>query len=372
MEVRGLVVCLAVVCLTTHANDLADLASRSVDVKSMTKAVLPDGLRLPFSSTGKKPPQALDANPSAALHQDGQVASDMPEGTQKGPASDFRNSWGRTGSYEWETSLDMYSPLLFNWKFYAAKYKLFNETEAAVRADWASYVARDEKYPNCRQAQPLFSANKYMLNNQKIKANIGDSCSGALRSYLGQGIFEGLNGEVGVAYQPIVKVSKGVEFPNQQLLVPAAAYTLTWWHLFENAGGGNRWRSILRYGNVDEPYPKSPAVLQFPSTLEEPNTRLSFTVGHTNDPDFHCNPTAQLPTNKWSFVAMVVERSAVSIYYNGQLVCQNSTSTGGSTLEPSGQSLFLGDPFHSAAYAKVKDVTYYLSLIHISEPTRPY
>ena len=93
-------------------------------------------------------------------------------------------------SYDWVHELDLYSSLLFNWKFYGAKYGLVNKTENQVRADWKAHLESGASYPDCRQgqvrwevrtcadegvgvsSQPLFSPNKYMDNNEEIKENV--------------------------------------------------------------------------------------------------------------------------------------------------------------------------------------------------------
>lgn len=334
------------------------------------EAVLPDGARELNLATGEEPPSQLEATPSNSLDNDGDLSSDTPQGTQLGPPADYSKVKGGkpVASYDWVHELDLYSSLLFNWKFYGAKYGLVNKTENQVRADWKAHLESGASYPDCRQGQPLFSPNKYMDNNEEIKENVEGSCAGALNSYLGQGVFEGATGDTGrllrlkgLNKEPLleIKLKKGFEVQeSDQWLDPAAEYTLTWWHKFTAAGGGS-WRSVLHYGNGQALYPKSPSVLQYPSTLDQPNTRLTFIVGHTDDPDFHCDPEPQVPVNKWTYIALSVKKTGFSVYYDGVEVCKKESETGGTTAVTPGQKMFLGDVFHSAAFAQLAKVTYY-------------
>jgi len=343
-------------------------AAADVAVDLSPEAVLPDGAREMNLATGKEPPSQLEATPTNALDNDGDLSLDTPRGTQLGPPVDYPKGRTPVASYDWVHELDMYSALLFNWKFYAAKYGLVNKTEHQVRADWKAHLEGGEKYPDCRQGQPLFSPNKYMENNVEIKKNVEGSCSGALASYLGQGVFEGATGDTGRSLrlndrfgepQLEIKLQKGFEVQKTaEWLEPSPEYTLTWWHKFTAAGGGS-WRSVLHYGNAEALYPKSPSVLQYPSSLEEPNTRLSFIVGHTDDPDFSCDPEPQVPVNKWTYIALSVRRNGFSVFYDGNEVCAKTSETGGTTKVTSGQKMYLGDVFHPAAYAKLAKVTYY-------------
>eukprot|EP00656_Telonema_subtile_P044835 TRINITY_DN51099_c0_g2_i1.p1 TRINITY_DN51099_c0_g2~~TRINITY_DN51099_c0_g2_i1.p1 ORF type:complete len:396 (+),score=49.55 TRINITY_DN51099_c0_g2_i1:88-1275(+) len=344
----------ALCCLTPSmlAHDTVELSPGG--------AQLPEGFNHVFQSSSKRPPMALESTPRASLDQDGVADSKLPTGTQVGPRETHKKS-----SHDWVHVVDRFSPLLFNWRYYAAKYNLEGQTEAQVRADWTRHVEQDAAAPDCRQGQPLFSVVKYMENNPTVKANIQSSCSKGLNSYLTQGIYNGASGEVGRRLSAStrggkttrISLKRGLKM-SQELFLPSNTYTLTWWQRFDTAGGGS-WRSVLHYGNHDDLYPKSPSVLQYPSTLEKPSTRLSFIVSHTDNPDFHCNPTPQLPVNKWTFVGLAVKQSSVEVFYDGKLVCQNASTTGGTTLVPRNQHLYLGDVFHPAAYAQVDGMIMY-------------
>merc|ERR1712096_13234 len=43
---------------------------------------------------------------------------------------------GYKESHDWITDVDYFMPVMFNWRFYAAKYKLKGKSEAEVKADW--------------------------------------------------------------------------------------------------------------------------------------------------------------------------------------------------------------------------------------------
>jgi hypothetical protein len=363
----------------TVGGDASDVASLSPE------AVLPDGARVMNVGTGREPPVALEATTEfkdgewnggfksgrkEGLDHDGAILdSQMPDGPL-GPAQEYEGGGRRAASYDWEDAYDIYSPLLFNWKFYAAKYELGNTsscatcvTEAAVRADWKNHVENGEKFPDCRQGQPLFSANQYFKNNPEINTNLEGSCSGALRSFVSQGVMEGASGSTGriartTESKTEVKIKKGAEIPAE-FIDPSEQYTLAFWLNFEAAGGGD-YRSILRYGDSEAPYPKSPAVLQHPSSLDEPNTRLSVIVSHTNNPDFGCDPEPHIPVRKWTYVAVAVGTNSVKVFYDGKEVCHEQSDTG-STLVPNNMHMLVGDQFHSAAFAKIDKMTYYKS-----------
>merc|ERR1712096_487917 len=51
--------------------------------------------------------------------------------------------YGKPGykeSHNWEQDTDWFSPLVFNWKYYAAVYGLKGKTEEAVKKDWMDNV----------------------------------------------------------------------------------------------------------------------------------------------------------------------------------------------------------------------------------------
>jgi len=328
------------------------------------EAVLPNGASVQNIGTGREPPNALEnaGERHEFLDSDGEMSTTIPDGPL-GPAQNYEGGGRRAASHDWEGAYDMYSPLLFNWKFYAAKYELGDVTEAQVRADWKAHVEAGDKYPDCRQGQPLFSANKYMENNPVIQTNIEESCGGALRSYITIGVTEGASGETGVMARDDksateVKIKRGLEIPSG-FFDAAERYTLAFFLNFESAGGGD-YRGIIRYGSPEEPYPKSPSVLQYPSTLDEPNTRLTVIVAHTDDPDFSCDPEPHVPVGKWTHVAIAVDTNSVKVYYDGEEVCHAQSDTGTTLVAPD-LHMLVGDNFHSAAFAKLDKVTFYKS-----------
>jgi len=353
----------------THNGDVANVVSLSPE------AVLPDGASPMNVGTGREPPNALEATTEfksgrhEGLDHDGEISKQMPDGPL-GPAQNYEGGPRKAASYDWEDAYDIYSPLLFNWKFYAAKYELGDTggcatcvTEATVRADWKTHVEAGDKYPDCRQAQPLFSANKYMENNPSIEQNLEGSCQGALRSFVSQGVMEGASGSTGklgrnAAGLTEVKIKKGSEIPAS-FISAAEQYTLAFFLMFETAGGGE-YRSIMRYGEPNAPYPKSPAILQHPSSLDEPNTRLSIVVSHTDNPDFSCDPDPQVPVGKWTYVAVTVDKNSIRVFYDGDEVCHEQSDTGTALVTPD-LHMLVGDQFHSAAFAKIDKVTYYKS-----------
>merc|ERR1712072_904185 len=86
--------------------------------------------------------------------------------------------YGKPGykeSHNWEQDTDWYSPLVFQWKYYAAVYGLKDKTEEAVKKDWMDNVInkKETKYPDCRQGSPNFSPQTYYRANGDMPQETG-------------------------------------------------------------------------------------------------------------------------------------------------------------------------------------------------------
>merc|ERR1712224_1003785 len=107
-------------------------------------------------------------------------------------------AYGKPGykeSHNWESDVDVYSPIVFNQKYYAAKYVLADKNEAELKADWKDAgLAADLTAPDCRQGTADFSLNAYAEKNPAVAETTGGNCAKLLESYLGQGLFDGLSG----------------------------------------------------------------------------------------------------------------------------------------------------------------------------------
>jgi hypothetical protein len=150
-----------------------------------------------------------------------------PEGT--GYFRDIPNAPGpRHGlpgykeSHDWETDVDFFSPLVFDWRFYAAKNLQGTEDEMASKKDWLTNVidrvdgngkADPLKVPNCKQATPSFGANEYHEAN-KGKTDIdllAGNCKDLIAHYQKTGIF---------AAYPTVKNPAKYDSVSVSLLTP--------------------------------------------------------------------------------------------------------------------------------------------------------
>lgn len=273
---------------------------------------------------------------------------------------------GAQPSHNWETDVDLFSPFLFNWKFYAAKYDVAG-VEPAVRADWEAHATDDSTYPDCRQASPGFSINKYLLDNPQIREGVGDKCAAGYRQYLSTGIYEGASGVIGITLkEPDGPYQEGLQFflgkgklLGNQLVPLSASYTLAWWMFIEGAGGGS-WKSVLKIGDQFGAYPKAPSILQYPSTLDLPVTRMSFIVAQTNDADFSCDPEQELTERKWHYVTLNVQGNKVEVFYDAQKVCEKENTDGTTDIPSTDKQYFwAGDDTKSSMNAKVHGLTYY-------------
>lgn len=151
---------------------------------------------------GKTGPGAILAgmNNQAANHikvpgdgtQGGRMA---PQGGR--PMPNFPGTpYGKPGykeSHNWESDIDIFTPLIFNWKIYASMYGLADKTEEAVKKDWVDVgLKTDAKYPDCRQATLTFSPNKYYRANPDIADSTDNgNCKKIVETFLKDGLFEG-------------------------------------------------------------------------------------------------------------------------------------------------------------------------------------
>jgi hypothetical protein len=284
---------------------------------------------------------------------------------------------GYKESHNWEVpEINIFSPLIFNWKFYASMYGLENATRTQVRENWHKYI-KDATYPNCRQGHFLFSLDKYIeKETPDIKAKIGNSCMKALTEFLSVGLFEGDHGRTfcdvrspppksEIAFNAIRGLSFGT-FP----CAITEKYVLTFWIRFDFAGTNEYNRNLFHIGSEMKAYPKSPAIYQYPSSMTAPSTRLAFVISSTEDNDFGCDPEEQPEVGKWMFVALSVQRQAMQVYYNAKKVC--SAKTKGKIIIPersedpaiNQQTFFVSDPWHKAAMARIEQMLYYANYEH--------
>merc|ERR1711977_138100 len=160
---------------------------------------------------GKVPSGKAAALAKAAAHdivhpgdgtQTGRVGAlpTRPAPAGQAPIPNFPGTpYGKPGykeSHNWESDIDYFSPLIFNWKIYAAMYELKDKTEEAVRKDWVDVgMKADAKYPDCRQGTLTFSPNKYYRANPEALEKTAGNCKKIIESFLKDGLFQGLQAE---------------------------------------------------------------------------------------------------------------------------------------------------------------------------------
>mmetsp|Transcript_4648 Transcript_4648/g.6171 ORF Transcript_4648/g.6171 Transcript_4648/m.6171 type:complete len:292 (-) Transcript_4648:152-1027(-) len=97
--------------------------------------------------------------------------------------------------------------------------------------------------------------------------------------------------------------------------------------------------------------------------------RLHIRTGVNNNGNQGCDPTTQIPANKWTTVKIqVMSGSRISVWFDQQNVC---TNTMGGNLYPSGKSvsLWAGDNWYPASNALVKNIKYSPLQYSTQEPT---
>jgi hypothetical protein len=160
-----------------------------------------------------------------------QSAEETPEAVAQGTGyfKDTPNAPGpRHGlpgykeSHQWEQDTDMFSPLVFDWRFHSAKNMKGTENEMTSKADWLNNVIEHKdangnldplKAPNCKQGSATFGANDYAEANKEMTdiKLIAGNCKELIKHYLTQGIFR--------AY-PLVRNPAKYDDVQVQLLSP--------------------------------------------------------------------------------------------------------------------------------------------------------
>jgi len=281
---------------------------------------------------------------------------------------------GYKESHNWEADVDVYSPTVFNQKFYAAKYGLAGQTEAEIKAAWKETgLAADATAPNCQQANSDFSLNTYAANNPAVMESTQGNCEKLLASYLSQGVFDGLSGATNhkVLYCAEGQACKGDFGITKQELdtdntngkdkyVPSQEYTLSFWLKLSDSMAVDS--NILHYG--DQEYQRSPAVY-----VKAGTTNLKFSITQSNEQDFHCSldgpePAAgeepgALTKKQWYHIALVVSSNGGKVYVDGEEKAECSNPDGTTVVQPEGTHFYLGDPWSQPARAEIQGLSYY-------------
>eukprot|EP00656_Telonema_subtile_P022766 TRINITY_DN23_c0_g2_i1.p1 TRINITY_DN23_c0_g2~~TRINITY_DN23_c0_g2_i1.p1 ORF type:complete len:181 (+),score=57.61 TRINITY_DN23_c0_g2_i1:129-671(+) len=123
------------------------------------------------------------------VHELGEGAKSMPEAGPNGAFNSQTNmdTWGReTGnvklnmvgaphglpgykeSHNWESDVDLFSPVVFNLKYFNTMFGDKANSPAQAKRKWAAHLESDKKVPYCEQASPQFSLNTYYRAHETV------------------------------------------------------------------------------------------------------------------------------------------------------------------------------------------------------------
>jgi hypothetical protein len=308
------------------------------------------------------------ANPAASDVSAADMDAGRSEGVRKlsmpGPA--YGNP-GYKESHNWESDVDVFSPVVFSQKYYAAKYDLADQTAGEIKTNWKTVALADDLVaPNCRQASADFSLNDYSEQNPEVAEATGGNCAKLMQSYLSSGIYEGKIGSTACKVlrdgQSSFTVEK-TELDTSTTGDPttfhlgAQEYTLSFWVKLEDTLGidGN----IFHYGNTE--YARSPAVYAKAGT-----TNLKFSISQTNEQDFGCDLDGDgthedgfLEKKTWYQIVMVVKSNGAAVYVDGVKKTECDNADGTTVVQPSGTIMYVSDPWSEPARASIQKMVYY-------------
>eukprot|EP00658_Telonema_sp_P-2_P047094 TRINITY_DN3561_c0_g1_i1.p1 TRINITY_DN3561_c0_g1~~TRINITY_DN3561_c0_g1_i1.p1 ORF type:complete len:376 (-),score=108.29 TRINITY_DN3561_c0_g1_i1:333-1460(-) len=259
---------------------------------------------------------------------------------------------GYKESHNWETDVDIWSPVVFNWRFYQAMYSadgLADKSEAEVRKFWMETgLGADKVYPNCQQASDQFSLNMYYRANAGLASTTNNGvCGQILNEYLRGGMVDGKpvykasaedtyknslsdseleeynKSPQGKARATTVRKGGNTEWTlnrsngNLGLVIePTDYYSYTFW--FKMLNPTEQLGNILEYGNA------SPKI----SIAGSYSKVLKVYSRQTNSDSWGCNTPDNLYNEKeWTHFGVVVENKKLSVYIAGKLAvsCENNS-----------------------------------------------
>lgn len=269
---------------------------------------------------------------------------------------------GYKESHDWVNEVDIFSPVVFDSKYFSAMFGEGDMSESAAKKEWASFLDSEQAVPNCKQGTSSFSLNTYYRANEAtLKEMTKDGlCGRVLKEYLRSGLFEGastysataeakfrasmsaeeLDKLQGNAHAQQIKLSSTSlqAEPNcdmGHIADSTQKYAWSFWHRPESAGRVKR--NVMYYGqarhasSASSKHPfgeleNGPAIFE---TAGADGNKLQFKVSQTNDNSWGCTPNQVLSKdsaeNKWNYVAFNVNQGGVQVYYNGKQVadCKN-------------------------------------------------
>eukprot|EP00656_Telonema_subtile_P042284 TRINITY_DN477_c0_g1_i1.p1 TRINITY_DN477_c0_g1~~TRINITY_DN477_c0_g1_i1.p1 ORF type:complete len:383 (-),score=100.03 TRINITY_DN477_c0_g1_i1:255-1403(-) len=293
---------------------------------------------------------------------------------------------GYKESHNWVTDFDLFSPVVFDEKWYALEYGLAGKSEAEIKKDWSDHLSDDQKnYPaDCRQGNEQFSPQKFYRANPEIKENLETSsngkevCGSIVKEYIKSGMFDAssrynLKLENAAAKEdqaqinsekislPVFKVASfkkttawaiGKDFlPFDQFAFNSVQqYTLSFW--YQSWAGREPECNVLHHGNsISE---KAPMISQVAGGSQT----LKFVVSQSNDNNFGCTANRQLVEKEWTYIVLKVHERKIEAFYDGKSVCSRENSGGKVLLFPDRQ-LYVSSPFQPPADGVIQQLQYY-------------
>jgi hypothetical protein len=351
--------------------------------------------------------KAQDATSLLQLSEKG-----MPSGAETAfdasgtsPTSNFPGpKYGLPGykeSHKWESDVDMFSPVVFNAKYFNAAQGRPDDTEAQAKAAWLAAINEessvDEKsgrVPFCKQGAASFSLNTYYRANAADLKEQTDSgnCGKVLKSYLTAGLFDGAAVYSATAEAEFASSTSEAELATLQgnahaqklklenenlaanpncdmgeLADSSTEYSWSFWYKPVSAGSVKR--NIMAYGegtngkSTLHTAENGPAI--FETAAADGGNKLHFKVSMNNNDAWGCDPTQVLAAAQqeadWHHIALVVNKGGANVFYDGQQVADCQNANGSPKVFPN-RKLKLSTSSHGrweGSKSSIKQLTFY-------------
>merc|ERR1711865_450640 len=366
---------------------------------------------------GKVPCDVLKSAQKAGLLNDVSKAQDemtsllelseqgMPSGAETAfaasdtnPTSNFPGpKYGLPGykeSHKWEADVDMFSPVVFNAKYFNAAQGRPGDTEAEAKAAWLAVINEESgRVPFCKQGAASFSLNTYYRANAADLKEQTDSgnCGKVLKSYLTAGLFDGATVYSATAEAEFASTTSEVELAKLQGNAHAQKLKLesdnlaahpncdmgeladssteySWSFMYKPVSAGSVKRNIMAYGEGKgesslATSENGPAI--FETAAADGGNKLQFKVSMNNNDAWGCDPTQVLAVAQeeadWHHVALVVNRGGANVFYDGQQVADCQNANGSPKVFPN-RKLKLSTSSHGrweGSKSSIKQLTFY-------------
>eukprot|EP00656_Telonema_subtile_P022768 TRINITY_DN23_c0_g2_i3.p1 TRINITY_DN23_c0_g2~~TRINITY_DN23_c0_g2_i3.p1 ORF type:complete len:575 (+),score=210.11 TRINITY_DN23_c0_g2_i3:129-1853(+) len=316
------------------------------------------------------------------VHELGEGAKSMPEAGPNGAFNSQTNmdTWGReTGnvklnmvgaphglpgykeSHNWESDVDLFSPVVFNLKYFNTMFGDKANSPAQAKRKWAAHLESDKKVPYCEQASPQFSLNTYYrAHAAALKEQTSDGvCGQVLKQYLTTGLFQGASTysadaeasfKASTSQEELSKMqgnhhAQKVRLESTSLEsqpncdvghIADSTKEYAWSFFYKPVSTEGSTRNIMTYGDSGSVSTKKQpfgSAENGPAVFERQGAegnRLQFKVSMSNNNEWSCSPSEPLSYSvsdtKWHLVSFNVNHDGVTVFYNGKQVdsCQNA------------------------------------------------